>query len=664
MSSPRKKSTPELVQDFDLDYLVSVFANNVFTSNATDPEKVRTFDDIQQKCVELFDKDYIVKVIDNDRGKLSATYPNKIVSLALPADNGDSNDRDSNDHQRRTHELRMLMQKSRVARARTRFVVPVILYDGKHICRSATLSGGIEIYTRALAEYLCGPSRCSFSQFRASLGLVQRPTDSSSAATDELIPESPESIDEPDSPGLLSTPGAREEYEDLSQGAESTSNLPQDDASLHAELRKEDIELLRLLSVRRICDLMVEGKKEKFCLKMTSSEKVDKFGRYRDFTIFKLPYPGCEFFEKYVKQLYNPEGLYFDWTQHFVDVELEVPETSISSELNIDWKNYKHWDLVELTKNYLKFLLKVIIDGDSSLLVHCISGWDRTALFISMLRLSLWADNKIHQNLSALEMAYLTAAYDWFLFSHNLPNRVQKSEEIFFFCFNMLKYISTEEFSTLSLENTANKITDSIGTAKASGERSQETDASCSVHQIAAAGTRHTGQETLQVDATSAGPSVQGDTSHDASCESTLSSRGPDAPRDFSAPTDSNDECGRNGWQIIKDTGSTDSSLSSDVDSDQNTTASSIRRSSDNVKKPGGSEDSAHSSKDFSLKLRRERLEEVRRIVCRTYINVRAAVPHRPASTRCLNAIARTFSVTSAREGSGSPRAERQRPME
>ncbi|XP_049517665.1 myotubularin-related protein 14-like [Dermacentor silvarum] len=458
MSSPRKKSTPELVQDFDLDYLVSVFASNVFTSNATDPEKVRIFDDIQQKCVELFNKDYIVKVIDNDRGKLSATYPNKIVSLALPADNSNSNDGDGNGHQRRTHKLRMHMQKSRVARARTRFVVPVILYDGKHICRSATLSGGIEIYTRTLADYLCGPSRCRFSQFCASLGLAECPTDSSSEATQELIPESPEYIgnyticaDEPDNSSLPSTPRDREEYEDISQGAESTSPLPQDDASLHAELRKEDIELLRLLSVRRICDLMVEGKKEKFCLKMTSSEKVDRFGRYRDFTIFKLPYPGCEFFEKYVKQHYNPEGLYFDWTQHFVDVELEVPETSSPSELNIDWKDYKHWDLVELTKNYLKFLLKVIIDGDSSLLVHCISGWDRTALFISMLRLSLWADNEIHQNLSPLEMAYLTAAYDWFLFSHNLPNRVQKSEEIFFFCFNMLKYISTEEFSTLSL---------------------------------------------------------------------------------------------------------------------------------------------------------------------------------------------------------------------
>lgn len=31
------------------------------------------------------------------------------------------------------------------------------------------------------------------------------------------------------------------------------------------------------------------------------------------------------------------------------------------------------------------------VTDDSGLLVHCISGWDRTPLFISLLRLSLWA---------------------------------------------------------------------------------------------------------------------------------------------------------------------------------------------------------------------------------------------------------------------------------
>jgi myotubularin-related protein 14 len=50
------------------------------------------------------------------------------------------------------------------------------------------------------------------------------------------------------------------------------------------------------------------------------------------------------------------------------------------------------------------------------LLVHCISGWDRTPLFISLLRISLWADKEIHQQLNVEELLYLTIAYDWLLF--------------------------------------------------------------------------------------------------------------------------------------------------------------------------------------------------------------------------------------------------------
>ena len=54
--------------------------------------------------------------------------------------------------------------------------------------------------------------------------------------------------------------------------------------------------------------------------------------------------------------------------------------------------------------------------GDSGLLVHCISGWDRTPMFISLLRLSLWADGIIHASLTPTEILYLTLAYDWYLF--------------------------------------------------------------------------------------------------------------------------------------------------------------------------------------------------------------------------------------------------------
>lgn len=54
--------------------------------------------------------------------------------------------------------------------------------------------------------------------------------------------------------------------------------------------------------------------------------------------------------------------------------------------------------------------------GDTGVLIHCISGWDRTPMFISLLRLSLWADGAAHTSLSPTEILYLTLAYDWYLF--------------------------------------------------------------------------------------------------------------------------------------------------------------------------------------------------------------------------------------------------------
>lgn len=52
------------------------------------------------------------------------------------------------------NKLRDLINKARFARCRARFPLPVILYKGKYICRSATLSGGPEIYGRSGLDYL------------------------------------------------------------------------------------------------------------------------------------------------------------------------------------------------------------------------------------------------------------------------------------------------------------------------------------------------------------------------------------------------------------------------------------------------------------------------------------------------------------------------------
>jgi hypothetical protein len=86
-------------------------------------------------------------------------------------------------------------------------------------------------------------------------------------------------------------------------------------------------------------------------------------------------------------------------------------ELSSSFELTVQHRiSHGPTDLVTLTQNYLKLLLHFLTDEvqDAGILVHCISGWDRTPLFVSLLRLSLWADGEIHQSLSAAEILYLT----------------------------------------------------------------------------------------------------------------------------------------------------------------------------------------------------------------------------------------------------------------
>ncbi|KFM79633.1 Myotubularin-related protein 14, partial [Stegodyphus mimosarum] len=180
--------------------------------------------------------------------------------------------------------------------------------------------------------------------------------------------------------------------------------------------------------------------------RVTSSEKV-QMDSYENFNIAQIPYPGCEFFEEYHRNNRNPEGLKFDWEQPSVTVECKVPESFIMYLPETDYSQYKEWDLVKLTEEYLLLQLVVITSGSHSALVHCISGWDRTPLFTSLIRLSLWADHWIHDELTPVEMAYLTLGYDWYLFGHNLPARLRKNEEIMHFCFQFLSYIASDKFS-------------------------------------------------------------------------------------------------------------------------------------------------------------------------------------------------------------------------
>ena len=46
---------------------------------------------------------------------------------------------------------------------------------------------------------------------------------------------------------------------------------------------------------------------------------------------------------------------------------------------------------MQYTCTCMYYIYMYIGVGKGGLLIHCISGWDRTPLFISLLRLSLWA---------------------------------------------------------------------------------------------------------------------------------------------------------------------------------------------------------------------------------------------------------------------------------
>ena len=439
---------------------------------------------VQKICTNLWSKDYKdLEIINNENGELASSYPSKLIIPLIGADdislpqtdhtslphthhqktlsqpigddwdevdscrlespikrsntltNGTNRSIDStfdslnnltesklnstkNSNKRLdVNKLKELISRARVARCRARFPIPVILYKDKYICRSATLSGGPEIYGRSGLDYL-------FNDYKNSSEVE------SNDLTQNLSPNN----------------GTEESIAPSIQGL-SLNNIS-DTSHLFSKVRNRDIELLKYLSVGYICDLMVEKKKVKFGMNVTSSEKADKESRYQDFNIMSLPYPGCEFFRDYRDNGYSAEGLIYDWKQHFVDANLIVPKDDrICERLNIDWKQYRSWDVIKLTQNYLKLLLLYFHETDSSILIHCISGWDRTPLFTSLLRLSLWADGKIHQNLSPIEMTFLTISYDWFLFGHNLNDRLNKGEEILFFCFYFLKYITSDEFS-------------------------------------------------------------------------------------------------------------------------------------------------------------------------------------------------------------------------
>eukprot|EP00467_Chlorarachnion_reptans_P019228 CAMPEP_0114521622 /NCGR_PEP_ID=MMETSP0109-20121206/20283_1 /TAXON_ID=29199 /ORGANISM="Chlorarachnion reptans, Strain CCCM449" /LENGTH=657 /DNA_ID=CAMNT_0001702737 /DNA_START=322 /DNA_END=2296 /DNA_ORIENTATION=+ len=340
------------------------------------------FSAAQKKCNDLFARDYVFRTIDNADGTFCKSYPPELIIIQKSKDSGAP----TNAVQALTDRFR----QGRFARVRGRFPIPVILWKGKNICRSSTIS--------VQAELLLNTSR---DRLR-SLGNKYFNGD---------------------------TDGEKISY------------------TLDAQ-RKSDTAILQELDVTCICDLMVEQHKTKMGVVCTSSEKAEaeksENDLYDEFHIQAMPYPGCEFFRLFKDNKHCGKNLKFNWNEKYIDAKLSTPPFH---HLNLNWSDYKSWDIILLTQNYFRLVMEHLVSSKGGVLVHCISGWDRTPLFISLLRLSLWADGEIHNNLDAEEILYLTLAYDWMLFSHLLDDRLAKGEDIFFFCFYMLPFLTGSEFS-------------------------------------------------------------------------------------------------------------------------------------------------------------------------------------------------------------------------
>jgi len=358
--------------------------------------------------VELFNRDSHCEAIDNDRGHYCGSYPRKIVIPIKPKNtknviDGQESLEDSEEALNYKTLFDDIVTYGRFGRARCRFPVPVMQVFGKYICRSSTLSSGKEIVAQATVNKL-----------KSFFGFGHE------SAKKEIS---------------LSKAEANEAFNSLSYYDQWVGSC-----------RQLDIQLLQSFGITDIFDLMVENKKVKYGMYVSSSEKIDRENRYKNFSLNVIPYPGCEFFTEFSKNQRNGKDLFFDWKQNEVNALLKVTNPVLNG---IDFSSYKTWDLNEITKNYLLILLNRIKDGSNGLLVHCISGWDRTPMFISLLRLSLWADGLIHESLSVCEIVFLTTVYDWLMFSHNFKNRYSKKEEIMYYCFATLEAVAEEEFSLI-----------------------------------------------------------------------------------------------------------------------------------------------------------------------------------------------------------------------
>uniref|UniRef100_T1GYI9 Myotubularin phosphatase domain-containing protein n=1 Tax=Megaselia scalaris TaxID=36166 RepID=T1GYI9_MEGSC len=160
-------------------------------------------------------------------------------------------------------------------------------------------------------------------------------------------------------------------------------------------------------------------------------------------------------------------------------------------------------------------------------------------------------------------MTYLTLAYDWYLFGHQLPDRLKRGEDIMFFCFHVLKYITEDEFSIVEhrkrTKTTSSSGSSSVIILKSNGENGGDDDSIKDSDEL---------DYIFNVDQDS-NDSFSNVSNCDMSITenfytSNITSRSPNPKRSktspISVPRQRHESTSSNGsWQVVTDTGSIDS---------------------------------------------------------------------------------------------------------
>ncbi|KAJ3436222.1 myotubularin-related protein [Anaeramoeba flamelloides] len=211
--------------------------------------------------------------------------------------------------------------------------------------------------------------------------------------------------------------------------------------------------LLKQLGVTTIIDFMLKPIHPRPNLGIGLTELDLEFGNsYRDFSVNYFPFKGVQTLICFNKLGYDVSNLEYriiegsGYNRPSVNFEKYVKRNTPDVPSHMMHK--RKISLVKLFQTYFQSCIdKLGNDKSNGLLIHCFSGWDRTPLFLSMIRLSLWADGLLHSDLSLEELCYFVISYDWYLYNHRLQRRLRSKSEILHFAFYFMQFLAGENYS-------------------------------------------------------------------------------------------------------------------------------------------------------------------------------------------------------------------------